>query len=436
MQVAGRRLSQQDAAHVAAPKSPAKPEFAGVKFMYFSHQTLQVPRVARQCMVALCEAAAHLGAESEIVSFTARISPLEPRYPPFEQLYELTAPLRNTAYHIYGADVDKGNIFSNVFRLLVYARRLAGFVLRREHRRHSLVVCSARNYSVLWLLTFARMLCPNMIVLADVHGMPSGKSARRLHRRVDGNVCISQALAQALRTACNLPARRVSVAHSGVKVERFERLQYSKAELRARLNLPADKALVCYAGKVYYRYQEVEYLVQAAGLLGPDTVMLVVGGRPDQVEQWKAECARKNVANVIFRSFVPPAEIPLYLRCADLLVMYYPPGPLNDFRSPGKLFEYLASGTPVVAAGTLSVREVVRDGVNGFLVEPYRPELLARAVHRALDTRHALDQISRQAVHTAAEYTWKERARRFMAYAMELKQNTETIHNHAVPPAV
>ena len=45
--------------------------------------------------------------------------------------------------------------------------------------------------------------------------------------------------------------------------------------------------------------------------------------------------------------------------------------------------EALACGAPVVALGRGGARDIVRDGVNGFLYEADGPEGLAEAVRRA-----------------------------------------------------
>ena len=43
------------------------------------------------------------------------------------------------------------------------------------------------------------------------------------------------------------------------------------------------------------------------------------------------------------------------------------------FTSPLKLFDAMAAGTPLVASDLDSIREILRDGENGVLVEPDSP---------------------------------------------------------------
>ena len=389
-----------------------------MRFIYFSHQTLQVPRVARQCMVSLCDGIARQGVETEIVSFTARMHPSEPEHGPFRELYGVDGPLKSKSYRIPFAAVDSESLYVRLARLALYVGHTARRMLRR--RGHRTTVVAARNYSVLAALAIVRPLfAGRLVVLADVHGMPTSRLARFVHRRVDANVCISAALAEDLGRQLSIAPDRLRVAHTGVRPERFD-VDVERNHARRLLGLDPNERIVCYTGKVYYRYEEILYLVEASRDLPEKTRVLVVGGRPDHVGKWKEDCARWGTDRISFVSFVPPSEIPLYMRAADLLVLYYSPSPLNHYRSPGKLFEYLASGTPLVACDTRSISEVVRDGENGILVEPYSSLKLRQAIERGLSDAELRNRIAEGGRATALQYTWNDRGRVFIRTALDV----------------
>lgn len=389
-----------------------------MRFIYYSHQTLQVPRVARQCMVSLCDGIAQSGVVTEIVSFRARMHPSEPVHPPFRELYGVEGPLRETSYRIPFVVVDSESIYLLIARLLLYVAHLSWRMINR--RGSDLTVVSARNYSVLCALAILRPLFGRrLVVLADVHGLPSTRFRRFVHRRVDGNLCISRALADDLGRQASVSSDRLRVAHSGVKPARFN-VPIDRTEARERLGLDPHEQIVCYTGKVYYRYEEISYLVEVAATLPKGVRMLVVGGRPDHVGKWKEECEEWGAGQITFISFVSPSEIPLYMRAADVLVLYYSPSPLNHYRSPGKLFEYLASGTPLVACRTRSISEVVIDGQNGVLVEPYRADRLREAIYEVLGNRPLLQRLAEGGQETALDYTWRHRGAAFIHAACDV----------------
>lgn len=386
-----------------------------IKFIYFSHQTLQVPRVARQCIVALCDSIAGLGVDTTLVSFRTLVHKSEQKYPQFRELYGVRSALKSSSFRILGH--DNGGKINDIQRGMGYFFYTLFYFLSGQFLKYDYTVFSSRNNSILFMLSvFKKISSKKIIVIADVHGLPEKVS---VNKRVDGNMCISHSLAEEIKKKFKLDNKKIRAAHGGVDIKKHTTLQASKYALRQELGLPNDKKLICYAGKVYYRYQEVAYMLEASKSLLSNSVMLVVGGREDQAEQWRNEAKEQNLSNIIFKSFVPPQQIPKYLRAADLLVMYYSPSPLNHYRSPAKLFDYLISGTPVIAADFDSTKEIITDTKNGFLVAPYSSELLAKKINEVLDNSQ-LELVAKNGIATAHEYSWTRRAKAFLDFANEI----------------
>lgn len=83
------------------------------------------------------------------------------------------------------------------------------------------------------------------------------------------------------------------------------------------------------------------------------------------------------------------------------------PRNLDQGCCPLKILESMAAGVPVVASDLPVVREIVTDGVDGWLVRPDRPAALARAIRVLLDypeRRLALGESARRRI--AGGYTW------------------------------
>ena len=159
--------------------------------------------------------------------------------------------------------------------------------------------------------------------------------------------------------------------------------------LRAKLALPTDRPIAVYTGKLYYPYEEVGQIVEAAANpTSAGTLFVLVGGREDHVRLWRDDVARRGIDNVVFTGFVPPGEVHEYQLAADALLLYYPSGiELNAYRSPGKLFAYMAAGVPIVSVDLPVLREVLGDPPAATLVPPDSPGELARAVQRVLNDR-------------------------------------------------
>ena len=163
-------------------------------------------------------------------------------------------------------------------------------------------------------------------------------------------------------------------------------MRLSKEQARSLLGLPLDRKMAIYTGKIFWGYQEMEYLIQAAQLI-PDVHFLLVGGRSDHIERLQHRQKQEGPANLQFVGFVPPSQVQTYQMAADVLLSYYSSGTeLNRYRSPGKLFEYMASGRPIITGDYPVMREVLDKNMVIF-VPPDSPQLLAKEIQTLLQDR-------------------------------------------------
>lgn len=72
------------------------------------------------------------------------------------------------------------------------------------------------------------------------------------------------------------------------------------------------------------------------------------------------------------------------------------------------LTEAFAESTPVVASNIPGYRDVVRDGVEGILVRPGDPSLLADALHRLAADPERRRQMAIAARQRAEKFAWPQ----------------------------
>jgi glycosyltransferase involved in cell wall biosynthesis len=85
-----------------------------------------------------------------------------------------------------------------------------------------------------------------------------------------------------------------------------------------------------------------------------------------------------------------------------------------------KLFEYMASGRPIVASDLPSIREVLTDGDTAVLVEAGSVDALVKGICRVRDDPSFAMRIARRALDDVGRYTWGERARRLESLFAEV----------------
>ena len=113
---------------------------------------------------------------------------------------------------------------------------------------------------------------------------------------------------------------------------------------------------------------------------------------------------------------VDPTQVPALLRSVDVLALPNTPGRASSaYTSPLKLFEYMASGRPIVASDLPALREVLGPDTNAVLVEAGNPEALASGLARVLGDPALASRLAAQARDNVREWTWDKRAWRLDA---------------------
>ncbi len=238
-------------------------------------------------------------------------------------------------------------------------------------------------------------------------------------RRADAVVVVSQWLADWVGSK-GVPGGRIHVLPNGV-AERLFRPDHSGSRVRHRYGLDA-KRVVGYVGS-FQPWHDVETLFKAFERLyrqDADLRLLLVGHGP-RVEALQDLGRRLGVGPaVVFAGSVPHEAVPDFIDAMDVAVAPY--GRHGGFYfSPLKLFEYMAVGTPVVAAGLGQIEETIRHGETGLLYSAGDLESLCHALNTILESPGLglqLGQAARRKV--LSEHTWRRVASRVAEVASSL----------------
>ncbi|HXV61028.1 MAG TPA: glycosyltransferase family 4 protein [Vicinamibacteria bacterium] len=179
----------------------------------------------------------------------------------------------------------------------------------------------------------------------------------------------------------SVPPEKVHRVSWGANVERFHPDVAPKS-----LEIPTASRVVVFAGS-FRSWHGADLLVRAAPLVLekiPSAFFLFVGSGPSRPR--RLSCDR-----MLFTGAVPHAEMPAYLRLAEVGVAPYQPSRLGQMKlgfywSPLKIFEYMATGLPVVTLDVAPLREVVRPGFEGVLVPEGDVRALAEAITSLLES--------------------------------------------------
>jgi glycosyltransferase involved in cell wall biosynthesis len=234
----------------------------------------------------------------------------------------------------------------------------------------------------------------------------------RVWRVADGYVTITEGLARELSRRFG-ERRRVAVAPDGVRLA-ADRAHQRDPSLAADHADSADQKpfTIGYAGHLY-PWKGVHLVIEAIAAL-PDTGGLIIGGheREGDLARLRALVDQLDCTpRVTFTGRVAPVDVAPLLKQADVLTLPNPASVISTaFTSPLKLFEYMASGRPIVASDLPSIREVLTDDHNALLVEPGNPQALTAAIRRLKADPGLGERLTRQALDDVRQYTWERRA--------------------------
>jgi len=270
-------------------------------------------------------------------------------------------------------------------------------------RRKKIDVIYTRDVSIAFLGSFFRP------TYCEIHNLPHLLNFSFFYKaalkRAAGIIVISRGLEEDL-IKNGVSKKKILVAPDGVDLAKYD-ISVNQGEARQKLGLGPKKKIAVYTGHLY-GWKGADLLAETAWFVGPSIDIYLVGGTAEDVEKFKKKYHFSNLHIVGHR---PEAEIPFWLKAADVLVLPNKSGERisSHYTSPLKLFEYMASGTPIVAADLPSVREVLSDEEAVFF-QADNSSSLAEKIKETLVNKEKLKQKGGKAKTKVQEFTWRKRA--------------------------
>jgi glycosyltransferase involved in cell wall biosynthesis len=181
-------------------------------------------------------------------------------------------------------------------------------------------------------------------------------------------VANSEAAAKDVQKICGVPSKKCHVFHNAL----------------ADARMPNDSAscqrdsnrLIC-VGRLH-PCKGHDTLVRAMGLLKttrPNLYVELIGNGPEK-EPLRRQSQRLGVSDqCVFLGGLPHADVLKRMACAAVCVV-----PSRSDAFGFVTIESMAVGTPVVASAVGGIPEIIRDGIDGFLVPPGDPVELASRI--------------------------------------------------------
>ncbi|MEN9578724.1 MAG: hypothetical protein RJA70_1733 [Pseudomonadota bacterium] len=240
-------------------------------------------------------------------------------------------------------------------------------------------------------------------VRKQVFAEPARRFERFVFDRADAILVVSDHLKDRI-VALGVPGHKVHVVPNGVDAERFSPV-VDGTIVRQRLGL-GDRVVIGFVGW-FVGWHNLELLVDAvADISEGRNVALMLVGDGDLKAQLVALAERRGIADrLVLPGAVAHSEIPQHIAAMDICVI---PGS-NAYRSPLKMFEYMATEKAVVAPDLAPIRRVITSGEHGLLFAPDSRGELASALGQLCDDPSERERLGKAArAKILAQHTWSQ----------------------------
>jgi glycosyltransferase involved in cell wall biosynthesis len=245
---------------------------------------------------------------------------------------------------------------------------------------------------------------------------------RLVRGEVDAVITVNEPLGEVQARHYGIPAPRVVMNCP----PRYAIRPEAKPLLAARLGLdPATPIAIAQGMYTMGRgdYPPLEMTVRSAPLLQQGAVVAIIGN-VGSAEAWAPLRELAQRAEYAGRVFilppVPPATLLDYTAGARVGLIPFNLSGLARYALPNKLFEYMATGLPIVSPDLPVIRGIIEKYGCGVLCDFETPEVVAAAVNGLLGNPARYKAMSAASLRAAEEYNWETQERVLIGLYHEL----------------
>jgi GT2 family glycosyltransferase/glycosyltransferase involved in cell wall biosynthesis len=256
-------------------------------------------------------------------------------------------------------------------------------------------------FTDLTMIATARLFKRKVVITVhDVDSLADSEARRsqlagRVYRLADRVIAHNKISAEELKSVGLLPAKIAMIAH-GHYLDSIQEMP-SASTARRDLAIELSAKVVIFFGQIKHS-KGLDILIKALPQVVREVpeVVLMIAGRPWKTDftYYNALISQLNVrahCRLLIR-YIPDDKVTSLYAAADITVL-----PYRRIYQSGVLLMAMSCGCPAVVSDLPGMREIVTDGINGYVFENGSKDELARVLTRALRDEPGRRQVAARA---------------------------------------
>ncbi|MEK7567320.1 MAG: glycosyltransferase family 4 protein [Patescibacteria group bacterium] len=306
------------------------------------------------------------------------------------------------------------------FRIALYFIFLPIFIVLHKWNAKDIVFFSYDPFLLSILIFWRKIFRFQYSICSDWHQLFDDWKDKYVAKNSDYLISTSKRLKELLHSVCGIDQNKILVAYGGVNVNLYiEKSKIKKEEYRQKLELPIDSFLVGYVGSFRSVGMEkgLDIMIKSFSYLDEKIMMVFVGGSKQHINEYMMLAREKNVLNrcIFVEKQKPFDKVVEYMLAMDILVIPYPDKRhFRDYGFPMKVWEYMASGRPIVYSNLEIIGEILKGRATAF--KPDDASSLAEAILSLYQDRESAERLAKQNPEDVLAYTWKARVKNILDF--------------------
>ncbi len=196
----------------------------------------------------------------------------------------------------------------------------------------------------------------------------------------------------------------IDIVPNGVDYENFSKPIGTDRRnlLRTGSGFAATDVVLVTASRLVFK-NAIDDIIRALAELEPSFKLLILGTGKDEAKLRAVAASLKLSDRVVFKGFVPHADLPAYLQASDIFIR-----PSRTEGLGNSFLEAMAAGIPVIATPVGGIPDFLKDGETGLMCEIDNPRSIAQKANKLARDRESREYIVKQARDmVASEYRWE-----------------------------